>query len=108
MGLAQSLLDVPAIKGTNGILVLERDDVHLFEPMPCIKCARCVDACPIQLLPTTIAKYAQKDMWSEAEQYHAMDCIECGCCSYVCPAHIPLTQHIRIAKSHIIAMRKKK
>ena len=108
MGLAQSLLDVPAIKGTNGILVLERDDVKLFEPMPCIKCARCVDACPIQLLPTTIAKYAQKDMWSEAEQYHAMDCIECGCCSYVCPAHIPLTQHIRIAKSHIIAMRKKK
>jgi len=108
MGLAQSLLDVPAIKGTNGILVLEREDVKLFDPMPCIRCARCVDACPIHLLPTTIAKYSQKGMWEEAEEYNAMDCIECGCCSFVCPAHIPLTQHIRIAKSHIIALRKKK
>ena len=107
MGLAQSLLDVPAIKGTSGLLVLEKNDVNLFEPGPCIKCARCVDACPIHLLPTTIAKFAQHDMWSEAEDYHAMDCIECGCCSYVCPAHIPLTQHIRIAKRHIIALRKK-
>ncbi|MFY9413440.1 MAG: electron transport complex subunit RsxC [Tepidanaerobacteraceae bacterium] len=107
MGLAQSVIDVPAIKGTTGLLVLERDDVKLFEPMPCIKCARCVDACPINLLPTTIAKLAERKMWDEAENYHAMDCIECGCCSYVCPAHIPLTQHIRIAKSNIIAMRKK-
>lgn len=108
MGLAQSVIDVPAIKGTTGLLVLERDDVKLFEPMPCIKCARCVDACPIKLLPTTIAKLAERKMWDEAENYHAMDCIECGCCSYVCPAHIPLTQHIRIAKSNIIALRKKK
>lgn len=108
MGLAQSTLDAPAIKGTSGLLVLEKHDVHLFEPSPCIKCARCVDACPINLLPTTIAKFAQKNMWNEAELYHAMDCVECGCCSYVCPAHIPLTQHIRIAKSHIIALRRKK
>lgn len=108
MGLAQSTLDVPAIKGTSGLLVLEKHDVHLFEPSPCIKCARCVDACPINLLPTTIAKFAQKGMWNEAELYHALDCVECGCCSYVCPAHIPLTQHIRIAKSHIIALRRKK
>ena len=108
MGLAQSTLDVPAIKGTSGLLVLEKHDVHLFEPSPCIKCARCVDACPINLLPTTIAKFAQKNMWNEAELYHALDCVECGCCSYVCPAHIPLTQHIRIAKSHIIALRRKK
>ncbi|HHY42529.1 MAG TPA: electron transport complex subunit RsxC [Thermoanaerobacterales bacterium] len=108
MGLAQSTLDVPAIKGTSGLLVLEKHDLHLFEPSPCIKCARCVDACPINLLPTTIAKFAQKNMWNEAELYHAMDCVECGCCSYVCPAHIPLTQHIRIAKSHIIALRRQK
>ena len=63
MGLAQSVIDVPAIKGTTGLLVLERDDVKLFEPMPCIKCARCVDACPINLLPTTIAKLAERKMW---------------------------------------------
>jgi len=107
MGLAQSQLEVPAIKGTSGLLVLEKDDVNLFEPAPCIKCARCVDACPIHLLPTMLAKFTERNMWVEAENYHAMDCIECGCCSFVCPAHIPLTQHIRIAKSHIIALRKK-
>ena len=108
MGLAQSQLEAPAIKGTSGLLVLEKADVKLFEPSPCIRCARCVDACPIHLLPTNLAKFAENNMWVEAESYHAMDCIECGCCSFVCPAHIPLTQHIRIAKSHIIASRKKK
>ncbi len=108
MGLAQSQLEAPAIKGTSGLLVLEKADVRLYEPSPCIRCARCVDVCPINLLPTTLAKFAEKNMWVEAESYHAMDCIECGCCSFVCPAHIPLTQHIRIAKSHIIALRKKK
>jgi electron transport complex protein RnfC len=108
MGLAQSQLEAPAIKGTSGLLVLEKGDVRLYEPSPCIRCARCVDACPINLLPTNLAKFSEKNMWDEAENYHAMDCIECGCCSFVCPAHIPLTQHIRIAKSHIISSRKKK
>ena len=108
MGLAQSQLDVPAIKGTSGLLVLEKSDVDLYEPLPCIKCARCVDACPINLLPTSLVKFSEKGMWYEAESYHAMDCIECGCCSFVCPARIPLTQHIRIAKSNIIASRKRK
>lgn len=107
MGLAQSALDVPAIKGTSGILVLEKSDVKIFEPSTCINCARCVDACPINLLPTRLAKLSEKGRWKDAEDYHAMDCIECGCCSYVCPAHIPLTQHIRIAKNAITALRKK-
>ncbi|MGI6425078.1 MAG: electron transport complex subunit RsxC [Tepidanaerobacteraceae bacterium] len=107
MGLAQSDLEAPAIKGTSGLLVLEKSDVKLVEPSPCIRCARCVDSCPIHLLPTNLARFSEKGMWVEAEKYHAMDCTECGCCSFVCPAHIPLTQHIRIAKSHIIASRKK-
>lgn len=107
MGLAQSTLDVPAIKGTSGILVLEKSDVKLFEPSTCINCACCVDACPINLLPTRLAKFSEKGRWKDAEDYHAMDCIECGCCAYVCPAHIPLTQHIRVAKNTITALRKK-
>ncbi|MDI3480902.1 MAG: H+/Na+-translocating ferredoxin:NAD+ oxidoreductase subunit [Tepidanaerobacteraceae bacterium] len=107
MGLAQSLLDVPAVKGTSGILILERKDVVLAEQSPCIRCAKCVDACPIHLLPTTLGKLAERSMWDEAEEYHALDCIECGCCAYVCPAHIPLTQLIRLAKNHIIASKKK-
>ncbi|WP_422444477.1 electron transport complex subunit RsxC [Thermoanaerobacterium sp. DL9XJH110] len=107
MGLAQSALDVPAVKGTSGILVLEKTDVKLAERSACIRCARCVDACPIHLLPTNLAKFAERGMWIEAEEYHALDCIECGCCAYVCPAHIPLTQLIRLAKNHIIASKKK-
>lgn len=107
MGQSQSLLEVPVVKGTSGILILERRDVKISEQTACISCARCVDACPIHLLPTRLGKFAEKGMWTEAEQYHAMDCIECGCCSYVCPAHIPLTQLIRLAKNHIVASRKK-
>lgn len=108
MGLAQSDLESPAIKGTSGLLVMEKSDVKLYNEMPCIRCTRCVDACPINLLPTSLGKFSEKGMWNEAEKYHAMDCIECGCCSYVCPSHIPLTQLIRLAKNRIIASRKNK
>jgi electron transport complex protein RnfC len=107
MGLVQSVMEAPILKGTSGILVLEKSDVKIEERTACIRCARCVDACPINLLPTSITKFSEKGMWKEAEQYHALDCIECGCCAYVCPAHIPLTQFIRLAKNHIIASKKK-
>lgn len=107
MGLAQSRLDVPSIKGTSGVLALAKSDVKLYDELPCIKCARCVDACPINLMPTFLAKFTKKGMWTEAEDFHALDCIECGCCSYVCPSHIPLTQLIRLAKNNINAAKKK-
>lgn len=107
MGISQSSLEVPVMKGTSGVLVLQKSEVKTLEPMPCIKCARCVDACPIHLLPTYLGKFAEKGMWDEAEKYHALDCIECGCCAYVCPANIPLTQLIRLAKNRILASKKK-
>lgn len=108
MGLAQSSIDIPVIKGTSGILVLTDKDVKEFDQRPCIKCARCVDACPAFLLPTRIAHFADKMLWDEAESYRALDCIECGSCSFVCPAKIPLVQRIRLAKAQIMAKRKKK
>lgn len=107
MGLAQSTIEVPAIKGTTGILVLKKSDVKLQKEMACIKCARCVDVCPIHLLPTYLGNFAKKSMWTEAQQYNALDCIECGCCSYQCPSHIPLTQLIRLAKVQIQAEKRK-
>lgn len=107
MGLAQPSADIPVIKGTSGILALTDRDVYLAESSPCIRCARCVDACPVQLMPTTIAQYAEHNMIKQAEKHHAADCFECGCCAYVCPSKIPLTQWIRIAKAEILKARKK-
>jgi electron transport complex protein RnfC len=108
MGLAQASIDVPVVKGTSGILVLSKDEAKQYQERPCIKCARCVDACPVYLLPTRLSHFAQHGMWDEAEDYNALDCIECGSCSFVCPSKIPLVQRIRLAKSQILDRRKKK
>ncbi|HED24079.1 MAG TPA: electron transport complex subunit RsxC [Firmicutes bacterium] len=107
MGLAQPTTDLPVIKGTSGILALTSDDVYLAESSPCIRCAKCVDACPVQLLPTAIAQAAEHGLFKKAEKLHALDCFECGCCAYVCPSKIPLTQLIRIAKAEITKAKKK-
>lgn len=106
MGLAQPSADIPVIKGTSGILALTDQDVYLAESSPCIRCAKCVDACPILLLPTAIAQAAEHELFKRAEKLHAVDCFECGCCSYVCPSKIPLTQWIRIAKAKILKAKK--
>ena len=108
MGLAQITDDIPVIKGTSGILALTDPDVDLFESRPCIKCGKCVAACPINLVPTFIAQAYEHGMLERAEKLHAADCIECGCCAYICPSRIPLTQLIRLAKAEILEKRRKK
>ena len=106
MGFTQLGLHVPATKGTSGLLLLRTAEVDLNEEGPCIRCARCLQACPINLQPTTIAAYARRDLVAEAAEYRAMDCIECGSCSYVCPAVIPLVQAIRYGKAAILAKKR--
>lgn len=108
MGLAQTTTDLPVIKGTSGILALTGEEVQLRESGTCIKCGKCVAACPITLVPTFIAQAAEHELYQRAEKLHAADCIECGCCSFVCPAGIPLTQWIRIAKAAVLERRKQK
>jgi electron transport complex protein RnfC len=67
---------------------------------PCIRCARCVEACPMHLNPSTLGLLAAKRQYQTmAEDFHLADCFECGCCSYVCPSNIPLVQYFRIAKA---------
>lgn len=103
MGQTQLSLEPPAIRGTSGLLIFRKQDLPRYAAGPCIRCGRCIGACPIHLQPTTIAAYARLDRFDEAAEYHALDCIECGCCTYICPATLPLVQSIRYAKAAIMA-----
>jgi len=103
MGQAQKSLDVPAVKGTSGLLVLPASEVEEHDPAPCINCAKCVDSCPMFLMPTTLVKYVKNEMVEELEDYQVLSCIECGSCSYVCPSKIPLVHYLRLGKSMVMA-----
>jgi electron transport complex protein RnfC len=109
MGMPMPNLDVPVVKATNCLLVKSKD---LFPPLPkalpCIRCTRCADACPAELQPQELFRFAKVGDFGRAQEYHLFDCIECGCCSYVCPSHIPLVDFYRYAKSEIWAHEKDK
>ena len=99
--------EVPVIKGTNAILAFDEDEPkNPLNPI-CIRCGRCVDICPMKLVPTNIFKFHDKDSISELEKLNALDCIECGSCSYICPGNVPLVHGIRLAKQRIVASKKK-
>jgi len=107
MGVAQSSLSVPVVKATSGIVCLTSDSVSSKKEFPCIKCGACIRSCPMNLMPTRIARLAQFEKWEEAEQYGIVSCIECGSCAFVCPSGIPLVQHIRIGKMRVAEYRRK-
>ncbi|MEN8761034.1 MAG: electron transport complex subunit RsxC [Thiogranum sp.] len=102
MGMSVASLDVPVTKAVSGMVVLEASDTELRDRnvQPCIRCAYCVEACPMHLNPSTLGLLAAKGEYETmAREFHLNDCFECGCCSYVCPANIPLVQYFRIAKA---------
>jgi len=103
MGLAQSTLESPVIKSTTGILAFDAGPPEA--ELACIRCARCVDHCPMRLVPTRLARLAQFAMFEAAEKWGTMDCIECGCCQYICPSRIPLLSWIRLGKNRIAALK---
>jgi electron transport complex protein RnfC len=107
MGFAQATLDTPVVKGTCGILVLERDQVLPFEETPCIRCGRCVDVCPVFIVPADLARFAKAGDVGRLTEYDVMNCCECGCCAYVCPARIPLVHLLRLGKQLVQAAAKK-
>ncbi len=100
MGFALPFLDVPVTKGTSGILVIPEDEiVHTEEFGPCIRCGRCIDICPMGLMPSMLSLYSEKGFYDGAKEYALFDCFECGSCAYVCPSKRPIVQFIRLAKS---------
>ena len=106
MGQAVFSLDVPTSKGTSGILLMTAEEARQREVLPCIRCGRCVDACPMRLEPAILHQWAEQQFWAEADAYHACDCIECGVCAFECPSKRPLVQAIRHAKFEIGRLRK--
>jgi electron transport complex protein RnfC len=107
MGIAQFTDEVPVIKGTSGILAFSKKEADIPESSNCIMCGRCVEACPVNLMPYKISRYAIQKNFEAADEYHAADCIECGGCSYICPAKRPLKETISVSKKEILARRKK-
>jgi len=105
MGLALSDLTVPVIKTTSGLLVLDKNTPAL-RTWPCINCGRCIHACPINLVPSRIAKYVEKGDFEGAQEWNVMDCMECGSCSFICPAKINLVQFMKLGKYHVQALRR--
>jgi len=99
MGAPQRFLDVPIMKGTSGILFLTDEEVFTRDEYPCIRCIKCVDACPVFLNPTRLGALAKAGHHDDMLTFHVMDCMECGSCSYVCPSNIPLVQRFRISKA---------
>ena len=106
-GQAQNRLDNPITKGTSGILVLDKEAAADYsEAGPCIRCAKCVDVCPVNLVPTRLVNLVKEDMIEEADEDGLMDCIECGSCSYVCPSNIELVQRIQLGKGKLRAKKR--
>ena len=105
MGFAFSNLETPVVKGSGGITVLTHDEIASENETACVRCGRCVDACPMNLVPTRLAMAARYNNPGLADRYNITACFECGSCSYVCPANIRLVQLIRTGKAQVAASR---
>ena len=104
MGKALTSVEVPICKGTNSVTILSGDDARRKEPQPCIRCAKCVGACPMGLEPYLLAKVSEVKNWDRAEREDIVSCIECGSCQFTCPAHRPLLDNIRQGKSTVMGI----
>ena len=101
MGRAMNNLDMPANKRVSGLLFLPEEESRRVEPENCIRCAKCVSACPMGLEPYLLARQAELQQWDGMEAHNIMDCIECGCCTFTCPSHRPLLDFVRLGKATV-------
>lgn len=108
MGNAIYDIDIPVTKNSSALLALSKDEVAGLEPSACIRCGKCVTACPSGLVPVKMYDYSTHFDEEAFEKINGMECYECGCCTYVCPAKRPMTQAFRQTRRSIMAKRRKK
>jgi electron transport complex protein RnfC len=104
MGKTLSNTDIPLTKAMGGILLFPYNFSKRLDPYPCIRCGRCVHACPMGLEPFYLEKLVIKERWEDAEKHWIIDCMECGSCQYICPAKRPLLDYIRLGKNKVSAI----
>ena len=104
MGKALLSLDVPMTKGSSGLLLMNEKEARRSEPQPCIRCAKCVSACPMGLEPFLLSKVAAMEEWEMAEKNDIVSCIECGSCQFTCPSKRPLLDMIRVGKTTVMGI----
>ncbi|MAT38598.1 MAG: electron transport complex subunit RsxC [Ectothiorhodospiraceae bacterium] len=108
MGVAQYDLAAPVMKATSGIVVLTKKEMRKQEETPCLRCGKCVDACPLHLVPTKLSRYSQLGRFEEAEELGVTVCMECGTCAFTCPANIPLVQWLRLGKQEVMKLQRER
>ncbi len=101
MGKAITSLDIPVVKGTSGILFFREEEADRIPETNCIRCGRCISACPMGLEPGVLSTFVENQRWDEAEANHIMDCVECGSCQYTCPAASPILDYLRLGKARV-------
>jgi electron transport complex protein RnfC len=101
MGKALASLDVPVVKGTSGILLMDDSEARRKEVLPCIRCTKCLQVCPMGLEPYLLMTLSEKALFERMETEKVMDCIECGSCSFTCPSSRPLLDYIRLGKGEV-------
>jgi electron transport complex protein RnfC len=106
MGKAANNLEAPTQKSTSAVLLMPETESHRGTPSACIRCARCVAVCPMNLEPYLLKRLSERNMFDESETNSAHDCIECGSCAYICPANIPLLDYIRLSKAEVLKMKR--
>lgn len=108
MGKAVSNTDVPVVKGMSGVILVPLEESLRSVTRPCIRCAKCISVCPLNLEPYLLMTLTEKGLYEKAAEERITDCMECGSCSYTCPADRPLLDYIRLGKSTVIKMSREK
>ena len=108
MGKALFTTDTAVTKGTSALLLMDETLAHRGEPTNCIRCAKCVEACPMGLEPYLLGALVENGNFERLENENVLDCMECGCCLYTCPSYRPLLDCIRVGKYNARALQNKR